>query len=995
MVPLVVRSHYSFMWGTASPRDLCRRARELGYTRLALTDTDNLCGLWAFLRACRLEGLTPIVGAELTEPGSRRRAVGLVEDAEGYRNLCRLISRRWLDDGFSLKSAVIEHAPGLTFLSACPDLLEAWREAEVTAAGVIYRRLDRRADRVRRAAERLGLPAAAAPGCFFPRPEDYRTHLTLRAIGLNTSFSRLGPGDAAPRDAWLAGPDEYRRRFEAYPKAERDAQALAERLAFREPEFRTIMPPWRDPRGLEAAQVLRRAAYEGARRVYGRDLSETVVERLEHELGLIEQKGFSSYFLTVRDIIRRSPRVCGRGSGAASLTAYVLGITNVCPIKHNLYFERFINAQRRDPPDIDVDFAWDERDDVISSVLEEHRGQAAMVSSHILFQPRLAIRETAKVFGLTKAEIDEKSRRLPWFWTGGDFSTDLRTKLYQRPESRHLEFPEPWPEILELAQRIIGAPRCLSVHPGGVVITPGPIEDYAPVQTAAKGVPIIQWEKDGAEDAGLVKIDLLGNRSLGVIRDAADNVRENGRAFDEKGWEPEDDLATQEMTAQGRTMGCFYIESPAMRLLQKRSGRGDFEHLVIHSSIIRPAANDFIREYLRRLKGGAWEPIHPLLAEILDETHGIMVYQEDVSKTAAAAAGFSHAEADGLRKVMTRKDKELELADYRLRFFEGARTRGVTEDKTREIWEMMLSFSGYSFCKPHSASYARVSFQAAYLKVHFPAEFMAAVLGNQGGFYSAFAYVSEARRLGAAILPPDVNHGRMRWRGRDREIRVGLMAVKNLGRETGRRIAAERGEGFTGLDDFFSKVRPDEAEARALVHAGALDSLAPGLNRAQLLWALAGLRRKKDVPASSGLFPGEDPIAPPLPAGPEIDRLRLEFEVLGFLTDRHPIVLFEDELRGLDLVKAVDLDRWAGRRVRLAGWLICGKQIKTSKGDPMQFLTFEDETGTFETTFFPGAYHRFCRILDWNRPYILAGLVDEDFGAVSLTVDQIRPVRRQ
>ena len=993
MVPLVVRSHYSFMWGTASPEELCRRARELGYSSLALTDTDNLCGLWKFLRACRAEGLTPIIGAEVTEPETRRRAVCLVEDAQGYRNLCRLISRRWTDDGFSLESAVIEHGSGLTVLSACPDLLEAWKEAEISTAGVIYRRMDGRADRIRRAAERLGTPVTAAPGSFFLRPEDYRVHLTLRAIGLNTSLSRLEAGQVAPRESWLAGPDEYQRRFEIYPRAEQESEALAERLTFRKPEFRIIMPPWPDPRGLGPAEALRRDAYEGARRVYGRDLSEVVVERLEHELGLIEKKGFSSYFLKVRDIVSRSPRICGRGSGAASLVAYVLGVTNVCPIKHNLYFERFINAQRRDPPDIDVDFAWDERDDVLFSVLEEHRGRSAMVSSHVLFQPRMAIRETAKVFGLPESEIAGISRRLPWFWKGGDFSADLRTKLYEKPETRHLEFPEPWPEILYLAERIIGAPRYLSVHPGGVVITPGPIEDYAPIQQAPKGVTIIQWEKDGAENAGLVKIDLLGNRSLGVIRDAADNVRDNGLDFEEKGWEPEEDPDTRDLVEQGRTMGCFYIESPAMRLLHKRSGRGDFEHLVIHSSIIRPAANDFIREYLRRLKGAKWEPIHPLLADILDEAYGIMVYQEDVSKAAVAVAGFSHADADGLRKILTKKDKDLELKDYQDRFFEGARKNGVDEAKIREIWDMMLSFSGYSFCKPHSASYARVSLQAAYLKTHFPAEFMAAVISNQGGFYSTFAYVSEAGRFGVSILPPDVNLSRDRWRGRGREIRVGLMAIKNLGRETRRRILNERGEGFTGLDDFLVKVRPDEAECRSLVHAGALDSLAPDLNRAQLIWALAALRRQKEESRAGGLFKAETPDAPPLPAGPGIERLRMEFETLGFLLDRHPIMLFKDELQGLDLIKATDLGDWSGRRVRLAGWLLCGKQIKTSKGDPMEFLTFEDETGTFETAFFPGAYERFCRILDWNRPYILAGRVDEDFGAVTLTVDQIRPVR--
>ncbi|MBU2552320.1 MAG: DNA polymerase III subunit alpha [Proteobacteria bacterium] len=996
MVPLVVRSHYSLMWGTASVERLCRAARERGYDRLALTDTDNLYGLWPFLRACERQGLRPIVGAEVTERSGRRRAVCLVENETGFRSLCRLLSRRHQDPDFDLETALAGHGLGLVVLTSDPDLLAAWHEVGVTVAAALPRRPGPRAEAVRRAARRLGLPAAAVPDSFFLEPDDERLHRVLRAIDLNTALSRLGAGDVAPPEAWLAGPGEYARRFEIYPAAVSATEALAERLVFTGPSTRTVMPPWSDPDGRPAADVLRDAAYDGAWDLYGHDLSEAVVERLEHELDLIERKDYSAYFLVVRDIVRRSPRICGRGSGAASLAAYCLRITNVCPLKHNLYFERFINADRQDPPDIDVDFAWDERDDVLASVLEQYRGRAAMVCNHILFQPRMAIRETAKVFGLTDREIGEKAARLPSFWRAREPEPDLRARLAAMPRSRDLEFPEPWPEILDLAQRIVGTPRYLSVHPGGVVITPGPIDEHAPVERAPKGVPIIQWEKDGAEDAGLVKIDLLGNRSLGVIRDAIANLRENGAPFNERGWEPEDDPATQNAVARGLTMGCFYIESPAMRLLQEKSGQGDFEHLVIHSSIIRPAANEFIQEYLRRLKGGAWEPIHPLLSDLLDETFGIMVYQEDVSKAAVALAGFSHAEADGLRKIMSKKDKEHALRDYRRRFVDGGRERGLSDEQISAVWDMMLSFSGYSFCKPHSASYARVSFQAAYLKVHHPAEFMAAVISNQGGFYGTFAYVSEARRLGLTILPPDVNQSRVQWKGRGRFVRVGLQALKDLGRETGRRIVAERERGgpYAGFDDFCDRVGPEDPEARALIHAGALESLAPGRDPAALVWRLARRgRRRSEKPRSPGLFREPEPEPPPIPPGPEIERLRRQFEVLGFLVDRHPIVLFAQALAGMPRVRAADLPGLAGRRVCLAGWLLTGKTVATKHRELMQFLTFEDETGLVETTFFPGAYQRFCRMLDWGRPYLLWGRVEENHGAVTLTVDSVALVR--
>ena len=780
LIPLTVRSGFSLMWGTATPAALCRRARELGYRRLALTDTDNLYGLWPFLAACDREGIRPIVGAEVTEPGSSRRAVCLVETPAGLRQ--PVPAPDPAAPGGSLRP---RRRRDRTRGGACgahrhtrPSPQLAWSRAH---------------RRRRRAPAPPCLPAIPSPGPQEPWAFPWRRRRgafssvrrmspftgLLRAIARNTALSRLAPGDMAPADAWLAGPEVYARRFHMCPEMIQATRDLAERLVFTRPDFGTVMPPWADGTGRRADDALRAEAFRGARERYGEALPEPVVERLAHELRVISEKRFSTYFLVVRDIVTQSPRICGRGSGAASLVAYCLGITNVCPLKHRLYFERFLNPGRSDPPDIDVDFAWDERDAIIDSVLEKYRGRSALVANHVLFQPRMAVREVAKVYGLPEGEIRRVTRRIPHHGMGGGV---LLGRLRALPEFRRLDLAPPWPEIIALAGRIIGLPRYLSVHPGGTIITPGPIDRYVPIETAPKGVPIIQWEKDGAEDAGLVKIDLLGNRSLGVIRDAVAGIRAAGIDFDERRWAPEDDPETRAAVAAGRTMGCFYIESPAMRLLQKKTGRGDFEHLVIHSSIIRPAANDCIREYIRRLHGGAWAPIHPLLADVLGDTYGIMVYQEDVSRAAVALAGFSHADADRLRKILSKKDREYHLGDFRERFFAGAGDRGAAPEEAERVWEMIMSFSGYSFCKPHSASYARVSFQAAYLKTHFPAAFMAAVISNQGGFYSTFAYVSEARRMGLSVLPPDVRTGGIHWTAASQEsIRVGLSAVKGGG----------------------------------------------------------------------------------------------------------------------------------------------------------------------------------------------------------------------
>ena len=349
-----------------------------------------------------------------------------------------------------------------------------------------------------------------------------------------------------------------------------------------------------------------------------------------------------------------------------------------------------------------------------------------------------------------------------------------------------------------------------------------------PVERSAKGINIIQWEKDQSETAGLIKIDLLGNRSLAVIRDALAAIRRNtGKAIDYALLNPVDDPATLDLLSRGDTMGVFYVESPAMRQLQQRTGRGDFDHLVIHSSIIRPAANRFIQEYIRRLHGAPYQPLHPRLKELLAETYGILVYQEDVVRVAMALAGFTWGEADGLRKVISKKSPE-QLADYRQRFVDGCRRRGIADEVVKAVWEMFLSFSGYSFCKPHSASYALVSFKSAYLKAHYPAEFMAAVISNGGGYYSTLAYISEARRMGITVLGPDLNASDWNYRGAGKTIRMGLQQLQNMRKDTLQAIMEERKRNgpFMSLEDFLQRVELTPADGTILVKSGALDSLA-------------------------------------------------------------------------------------------------------------------------------------------------------------------------
>ncbi|HET7903434.1 MAG TPA: DNA polymerase III subunit alpha, partial [Candidatus Eisenbacteria bacterium] len=791
---LHVHSHYSLLRGVDTLEALAQAARRHGMHRFALTDTNALYGFVFYRQICAEEGLVPIAGAEIVEggaaaaaPGGRGRAVLLARGRDGYRSLCRVITARHLEPDFSLPAAIRAHAPGLVVLSEDPLLLETVRDVAPVYAELVPGRGDRP---LRAWARARGIPCVATNDVHFVAPESRRLHQVLRAIDGNTTLDRVPPGDLAEPARVFADTAWMEQRLAHAPEALENAACLGEECAADWPMGETVFPSF-DLEGGAAQEVLRARCEAGILHRYGRAPSAEVRARLERELAIIGAKGFADYFLLVEAVTARTPRICGRGSGAASIVSYLLGITHVDPVRHNLFFERFLSPERRDPPDIDVDFAWDERDQIQLDVLRENGApaRAAMVANHVGFRARGAVHEIAKVYGIPEAEITNVTKRLSGYW-GLDDHVD---RLEGRPRFRDVDFEPPWPEILAIATALEGHPRYLSVHAGGIVMTPGPLADHVPVEMAPKGVPIVQWEKDQVEDYGLVKVDLLGNRSLAVIRDAVAAVRRNtGVAIDERLWNPVDDPETQALMARGDTMGVFYTESPAMRQLQRKAGVGDFEHLVIHSSMIRPAANRFIREYVRRLKGGAWDPLHPALLQTLSETYGIMVYQEDVTKVSMELAGLSLAQGEGLRKALTKKRPVKPLRAYQEEFYAGAASRGVAREVADQVWEMILSFAGYSFCKPHSASYAMVSFRSGWLRAHYPAEFMAAVISNQGGYYQTFAYVSESKRMGLRVLPPDVNASDRPYTGRNREIRAGLMQLKGLRTETLEALLAER-----------------------------------------------------------------------------------------------------------------------------------------------------------------------------------------------------------
>ncbi len=987
------------MRGVDTLEALAQAAREHGMDRFALTDTNALYGFVFYRQICAETGLTPIAGAEVVEsPAAAHngdgpaRAVLLARGREGYRSLCRVLTARHLDPAFALVASTRANAEGLVLLSENRAHLTALGDALPVYAELVPGRGDRA---LRQWARAEGIPCVATNNVHFVHREGHRLHQVLRAIDRNTTLDRVPPEDLAEPARTFTSAAEMEARFPHAPEAMENAARIGEECAADWPMGRTVFPSYPLDRG-DAFEILRARCEAGILHRYGRDPSPDVRTRLERELAIIRDKGYADYFLIVEAITSRTPRTCGRGSGAASIVAYLLGITHVDPVRHNLFFERFLSPERKDPPDIDVDFAWDERDAIQLAVLEENGApvRAAMVANHVGFRAKGAIHEIAKVYGLPEAEIMNVTKRLSGYWG----LEDPVERLDGRPRFKDVDFEPPWPEILAQAVALEGHPRHLSVHSGGVVLVPDALADHVPVEIAPKGVPIVQWEKDQVEDYGLVKMDLLGNRSLAVIRDAVAAVERNtGLAIDERAWNPIEDPATQRLMKAGETIGVFYVESPSMRQLQRKARVGDFDHLVIHSSMIRPAANRFIREYVRRLHGGAYEPLHPALTHTLDETYGIMCYQEDVTKVSMELAGLSLAQAEGLRKALSQKRPAKPLRAYQAEFYAGAKARGAARDVIDKVWEMILSFAGYSFCKPHSASYALVSFRSGWLRAHYPAEFMAAVISNQGGYYSTFAYLSEARRMGLSVLPPDVNASERAYTGRGREVRVGLMQLKGLRHETLDALLAERARGgpFCSFADLRGRVALRPSDAELLVKAGALDSVARGRTRPELLWELyidgrGGTGSGATAPGRAlELFEAGPAAAPRAPAYDRATVLRHEVETLGFLLSAHPLEPYERSLRGRGVIQARDLDRHAGRRVRVLGWHVTSKLVQTQAGEPMEFLCFEDTTAIYDVTLFPDAYRRFCHLLTSTRPFLLTGLVEEDCGVCTLTADRV------
>jgi len=770
----------------------------------------------------------------------------------------------------------------------------------------------------------------------------------------------------------------------------------------------------------EPCRHLRQLAYAGARRRYGR-LRSDVKARLDRELSVIEKLDFCDYFLVVHDIVAFAERKgiphVGRGSAANSIVSYSLGISAVDPLKFDLYFERFLNEFRTDVPDIDIDFCWRRRDDVIDYVYERYpKGQVAMVSTHSRLLAKSAFRDVARVMGLPLEEIDGHSKRLPYHGV-----SSIREAMETFPEMA--DFPiakEPWRTVVETALKIDGYVRHLSIHLGGLVIGDRALTWYTALEDSAKGIVVTQYEMGGIEMTGLVKIDLLGQRSLSIVSEAAKNVEElRGIRVDLQKL-PDRDPRTATLLRHGRTMGCFQIESPGMRQLLQMLRAESIMDLIQGLSLIRPgpSSSGMKHAFIRRMRGE--EPTTyptPLLAEALSKTYGVMLYQEDILRVAEAVAGFSLAEGDELRKYISKKRSREKLQQFRDEFIEGAVRHGVEPDVARDIWRQIESFAAYSYCKAHASTYGHISYQASYLKAHWPAEFLASVIANKAGFYDARTYLEEARRFNVKVLNPCVNASAVECRaelvdgpGRGGAIRPGLEFVRSLAASSIKQVLQQRAiRRFESLEDFCARVRLTREELENLILCGAFDSF--GLTRPTLMMKMDLIlrngkrthairrgtacraqatdhldRARLFEPAAVRAAPVPVPDQPPYPVR---ERVLWELKVLGFSHSGHPLDAWDGHLARSGVTPSFDVKNNAGRKVAVVGWLVTTRRAVTRKHEYMKFMTLEDRHGVVEAVVFPDVYRRCGRRMGGAGCYRVTGTVKEQHGAVSIVADDV------
>ncbi|MBB6732616.1 DNA polymerase III subunit alpha [Cohnella zeiphila] len=1075
-VHLHVHSEYSLLDGASRIPEMADRAAELGMKALALTDHGVMYGAIPFYKACRERGIKPILGMEAyITAGSRQERASrrdqpiyhltlLAKNAAGYRNLMKLTSIGHLE-GFYYKpridfEALSAHAEGLICLSGCLSselsrLLIDGKYEEAKALALKYRGLfgedyflelqdhgvldqKKTAAGVLRLSQETGIPVAATNDSHYLREEDAGLQEVLLCIGTGKTLEDEDRLKMDTSQIYLKSGEEMAALFRHVPEAIANTALIADRCEL-ELEFgKHILPQYRPlPEGLSAGEYLAQLCREGLERRYGalaewnqedaaseggfRRLAE---DRVRYELDVIGRMGYDDYFLIVWDFIRFAHEQGiatgpGRGSAAGSLAAYCLNITDVDPLKHKLLFERFLNPERVSMPDIDIDFSDERRDEVIRYVAGKYGSEhVAQIITFGTLAARAAVRDVGRVMNVPFGDVDKAAKLIP-----GMPGMSIERMSRENADFRALEQNGGIvSEMIAMARKVEGFPRHASTHAAGVVISSEPLTDYVPLQEGAGGVPLTQYSMEHLEAVGLLKMDFLGLRTLSIIERTLRWVREEtGR---ELRWEdvPDDDPATYELLGRGDTTGIFQLESTGMRRMLRDMKPSSFEDIVSAVSLYRPGPMEFIPQFIRAKRGDAAVVYpHPVLEPILRDTYGIIVYQEQIMQIASAMAGFSLGEADLLRRAVGKKKREV-LDEQREHFVGGSVGQGFSAEEAGHVYDLIVRFADYGYCRAHAAAYAVLAFQTAYLKAHYPVPFMASMLTAVIGHQRRTAeYVDECRKMGIPVLPPDVNESGVLFTpapradepvGADGEpqpvgaIRFGLAAVKNVGTQAIDNLLAERAKGpFESLTDLCRRVDPRVCNKRvleSLLLAGAMDTL-PG-HRAQRLAALdetveaAASWRKEKEELQLELFDlGESPnwnvdlptVTPYTPS----QTLELERELLGLYLSGHPLDEFDELRERLGLDRLVDMaDMADGAAVLTAGMVASVKPIVTKKGEAMAFLELEDRIMSAEIVVFPSVWKTASSVAGKGELVLVRAKVqhgDEDF---KLLADGIVPL---
>lgn len=963
-------TYYSYKFGTISIDQLIQEAIDKGYHSLALTDINNTSATIDFIRHCTEKDIKPVVGIDFRN-GAQQKYIGMARNNEGFRLLNEHLTYH-LHSGAKIPDRAPEITEAYFIYPLGAVLPKDLKENEFV--GIRPSQVNRVFGDLRNYPDKLVVLQAVT----FRNKRDFNIHRLLRTMDNNTLLSLLPKSEEASPDEIMWPRQDIYDQYRDFPQLIQNAQKIIDSCSIEFTFKKSKNKKCFTNSPAEDFILLRKMAWEGIRYRFG-EPSPKVVERMEKELAIIKQMDFASYFLINWDLVQYArSQGCyyvGRGSGANSMVAYLLRITDVDPLELDLYFERFINPSRKSPPDFDIDFSSRDRDHITRYIFDRHGwDHTALVGTYITFQYKSMIRELGKVFGLPGHEIE---------------------KLQANRDPRNLD--DIGQLVLKYSKLIHGFPSHLSVHSSGIIISEEPISTYTATIMPPKGFPTIHFSMLEAEDIGFAKFDILGQRGLSKIEDAISIVRENrGEEIDIHDLKTfKEDERLKELMRHGKTIGCFYVESPAMRMLLTKLEADDYLRLVAASSIIRPgvAQSGMMREYILRYRDRsrcvAAQEEAPELYKLLEETYGVMVYQEDVIKVAHLFAGLTLAESDILRRGMSWKFKQRnEFGTVKDKFFSNCTEKGYDHTLVERVWTQIESFANYAFSKGHSASYAVESFQALFIKAYYPLEYLVATINNGGGFYRTELYVHEARMHGGKIFPPCVNRSNMETIISGKVIFLGMGFLKSLETTTIQAVLDERHRGgyYRNLQDFLNRVPISLEQVSILIRTGALNFT--GKSKKELLWnAHFILSKSKKTTPDRTLFQQEvkEFSIPDLYFHPLEDAYD-EIELLGFPVTRSPFGLLED--LKLPQTVAADLPKLIGHKVAIVGSLVHVKRTRTTRAAHMSFGVFIDFEGHWiDTVQFPDVAAKYP--FKGGGCYLIYGEVVEEFGFLSIETSEL------